>query len=232
MNDLITLYRRKTQFSAYRSAQEAMANANDTPANALYSQLDAAKQELKAVTAELQAKIAQIKLKLMAEGVPVSKTDRRKAFDAQMRDEKAQIDADFSEVVLGRLQAGQTVGDLVKEVGAPNGSVFYNSTSGVLKLARTVDKHTERIDVDSLAWEYSTHPGTLRYAFSPDRNFVKLHNGDGSHVVLTYPGLSVYAGDEAIAKEFNATRANTLLSVLDGTYEGPAYVEATNPYSS
>lgn len=227
MNDLQELYARKSNFPAYRLTLEAEENSADNPVTILYHKLEAAKQELKATTSQLQNKIATIKLELMEAGAPISKTDRKKAFDLRMRDQKKQVDEEFSELVVNRLQAGDTVRDLVREVGAANGSMFYNATSGRLGMMDTSDSTTTKKAVTE--FEYHEHTGVHRYGMTADRKHVKLHNTEGESVVLTYPNGSYYSGNKELVNSYQLTRAEMLEKLLDGTYDGPTNLQP-NPY--
>lgn len=227
-NNLQSLYERKRGFSAYRAKRLLELQDESSEVNAIHIQLQAAKAERAAFLTKIDQRIATLKLQLLSSGVAVSPTERKRQRTEELRLEKSELDADFAAEVSARMQAGSTIADLVRETGAANGTMFYNSQG----LVRTVKAPSNvRVATVDEEWTYSDQRSVHRYAFNQDMTLVRFHAvdvEDGS-AILTWPELTLYAGDQALADKFDKGRAETLQEILAGDYTGVVR-EAQNPY--
>lgn len=231
MSHLKDLYNRKTSFNEYRSEAEEFEYSADNPTNDLYAERDKLRAELKLVTTRINARLSEIDFKMLEAGVPKSKSDRKRAFDIRMRDERKQADKAFQAEVVASQERGLSVPDMMEDCGAPNGAVFYNALRAVKANEFPTDS-TEHVNMDDIEWRYSDHTGVHRYAISTDGAFAKFHDVDlenKTYTVLTVPGFVHYSGDRALAEKFDPARYTMLHEILEGVYSGPVR-EAANPY--
>lgn len=230
---LSELFQKKQNFSSYRTIRERELLGADTQASSLVRQLEAVQMERKEFLINSDYRIGQLKIQIAQLGVPVTKTERKRWVDAQIRDEKAAIDQAFSLEVKARLDSGSVVQDLVKECGSKSPSIFYNATKS-LSSETVVESYAApapEFNAD-IEWEYSDHRPVHRYAFNPERTLVKLHgvHEDDDSVVLTYPQKTYYSGDRSLEDSFHEGRAAMLLNILSGKFDGELRPES-NKYN-
>lgn len=224
MTTLSELYQKKQNFASYRTVREQELLGGNTEATPLVRQLEAVQLERKEFLLHSDHRIGQLKLDIAKLGVPTTKTERKRWVDAQIRDEKADVDQSFALEVKSRMDAGAAVADLVKECGAKSPSIFYNATKGLTGsyVSENRTSTAPPVDISETVWEYSTHRPVHRYAFNSERTLVRFHAVDPEEapVVLTYPSGTYYAGNRELEDAYHAGRAHTLLQILEGHFVG------------
>ena len=232
MSTLHDLYARKVGYAAYRIKTEAFEFSESNPNNTLYAERDRLRTELKAITTRLTYEIAQIDDTLVKQGLPKSKTDRKRLLDVRFRDEKRELDEAFNAEVLACAQRGMSATAMKDECQATNAAPFYNAMRTQQVAEKPLSPAIALGETPDIEWLYSDHTGVHRYAVSACGRYTKMHGVDPderSEVVLYTQDLSYFSGDRALTAKFDPSRLEMLQSILDNSFTGMVR-EAENPY--
>lgn len=211
--------------------EDARATAMGTPDHEKKRRL----ADLQVELAQLKARIAMLKAEIGMERTNYVKG----AFDARWAVEKAARREELESAIAEEMNVnGKTGYQLAQALGTKNLGLFY----GVKHSEDAYRGHQEQ-EISDLTWEWSRFTGTQRYALAQSEHLSPwkyvLMKGtvgtelEGAEVVWDFETGAYVSGSKAVFESDTPAnrrkRADTLASVVEGTYAGKVK-EAVNPY--
>lgn len=227
MSRLQKLYETKQNFVTNKHKYESEILKEVGDAEDLVKKISKLRSERKIELMKYDLKIAEAEAELDAMDVPRSKTERTKYLNLKLREKRIEINDDFLRELQLRHAQGTSVKDLVRECGAPHQAQFYKWLDAEAPEPSTAAL-AQADTASDIAWLYSDHKGTHKYAFDPDKALLKFH-GEDDFVIVRWPSKEFVSGNASLVGSIEEKRAQIAKEILDGTYEG-AIISKPNPY--
>ena len=226
--DITELYTKKKNFPQYR--REKLAEVENTTTSNKLKELRAKRARM---VAEIDAEIARVKHELSLFAAPKSKTALKAELTIQLSKEKSELDEQFAREVCKMYQDGTPIAKIAHQCGASSLSVFYQALN-------YLDDETVRLNVaegvfkpEDHEWEYSDVTKVHRYAVNKARTHFRVHDATAPEDVcyIRRADHTLVAGAAYLKENYDPSRAQELVDILDSNVDMSKYRERANPYA-